>query len=61
MLNSLSGGSFNLLLDSEPEIIITLLYTNQSQAKLFTFSVHKYLKTYKLVPLSWNPRWGKRL
>ena len=33
----LSGGSFNSPLDSELETTITLLYTNQSQAKLFQF------------------------
>lgn len=43
---TLSGGSFNSVLDSELEIIITLRYTNQPQAKLFIFSFHKYLKTY---------------
>ena len=55
MLTS-SGGSFNLVLGSELELIITLWYTNQSQAKLFIFSFHKYLKTYKLDPLSSSGR-----
>lgn len=32
---TLSGGSFNSVLDSELEITIMLWYTNQSQAKLF--------------------------